>query len=170
MIALANTPAASVLPVVTLGVIGRMAAAGSIATAAFDWFGQSLSPMLGFANLAPMPLATEVWNVLFGTAYEPGGHLLHYVAGLVGYPIGWTFVAAPIAALVAPRLPVAFAVLAYGVGLWVFAMYFMATLVAGQPAFLGWTGITWVALVGHVLFAVVYAAAMQALSSLRDGR
>jgi hypothetical protein len=33
----------------------------------------------------------------------------------------------------------------------------MAHLVAGNPAFLGFTGITWVALVGHVLFALVAA-------------
>ena len=46
----------------------------------------------------------------------------------------------------------------YGVVLWAFALYVMAHLVAGMPAFLGWTGITWVALWGHVLFAVVAAA------------
>ena len=45
----------------------------------------------------------------------------------------------------------------YGVGLWIFALYIMAHLVAGNPAFLGFTGITWVALVGHVLFALVAA-------------
>jgi len=45
----------------------------------------------------------------------------------------------------------------YGVILWVFALYFMAHLIAGNAAFLGWTGITWVALVGHVVFAVVAA-------------
>lgn len=164
-----EAPVSSVLPDVNLGLIGRMIAAGSIATVAFDLFGQALSPMLGFANLAPVPLATQVWNVLFGMAYVPGGNLLHYLAGLIGYPIGWTFIAAPMAALVTPRLPQAVAVLAYGAALWVFAMYFMATLVAGQPAFLGWTGITWVALVGHVVFAVVYAASMNALAPRRSG-
>lgn len=45
----------------------------------------------------------------------------------------------------------------YGIALWVFALYFMAHLVAGNPAFLGFTGITWVALAGHILFAVVAA-------------
>ena len=37
-------------------------------------------------------------------------------------------------------------------------MFIMAHLIAGLPAFLGFTGITWVALVGHVLFALVAAA------------
>ena len=46
----------------------------------------------------------------------------------------------------------------YGVLLWVFALYVMAHLIAGNPPFLGFTGITWVALVGHVLFALVAAA------------
>jgi len=45
----------------------------------------------------------------------------------------------------------------YGVLLWVFALYVMAHLVASNPAFLNFTGITWVALVGHVLFALVAA-------------
>ncbi len=151
------------LPRLSSELVGRMAAAGSIATVAFDFFGQSLSPLLGFANLAPVPLATQVWSVLTGTTSVPMGHLLHYVAGLVGYPIGWTFIAAPLAALILPRLHWALAAVGYGIGLWVFAMYVMATLVVGQPAFLGFTGITWVALAGHILFALVYAAAMRAM-------
>jgi hypothetical protein len=53
--------------------------------------------------------------------------------------------------------------LAYGVALWIFALYIMAHLIAGNPAFLGFTGITWVALAGHVLFAVVAALAYRAM-------
>ena len=135
----------------------RMLVAGSIATVAFDYFGQSLSPMLGFANLAPVPLATQVWQVLFDVAYVPGGQLLHYLAGLVAYPLGWLLIAKPLARAVTPGLPPMIAAVAYGVGLWVFALYVMAHLIAGQPPFLNFTGITWVALVGHVLFAVVAA-------------
>ncbi|WP_211099991.1 hypothetical protein [Acuticoccus kandeliae] len=146
------------LPSLSLRTLWTMIVAGSVATVAFDFFGQALSPMLGFANLAPVPLATQSWQVLFGEAYAPGGHLMHYVAGLVAYPLGWMLLARPIAERVAPQLHWFVAATAYGVLLWVFALYIMAHLVAGNPAFLGFTGITWVALVGHVLFAWVAAA------------
>jgi hypothetical protein len=43
----------------------------------------------------------------------------------------------------------------------------MAHLIAGNPAFLGFTGITWVALAGHVLFAVVAAEAVHAMETKR---
>ncbi len=134
-----------------------MALAGACATVAFDFFGQSLSPMLGFANLAPVPLANNVIQTLFGATYKPGAEFLHYFAGMVAYPLGWMVLARPIARTLAPRLGWAVPAAVYGVLLWVFALYVMAHLVAGNPAFLGFTGITWVALVGHVLFALVAA-------------
>jgi len=40
-------------------------------------------------------------------------------------------------------------------------MFFLAHLIARLPAFLGFTGIIWVALVGHVLFAFVAAAVVR---------
>ncbi len=48
----------------------------------------------------------------------------------------------------------------YGFGLWVFAIGGI-TAVAGLPFFLGFTGITWVALIGHVLYGIVMVAVMQ---------
>jgi hypothetical protein len=134
-----------------------MLVAGALATVAFDFFGQSLSPGLGFASLAPVPLANSVIQTLFGAPFTPGAHFLHYLAGLVAYPLGWMLVARPLAARVAPGLPWWIAASLYGVALWVFALFVMAHLIAGMPAFLGFTGITWVALVGHVLFALVAA-------------
>ena len=49
-------------------------------------------------------------------------------------------------------------------GLWVFAIGIMASLVNGNAFFLGFTGITWVALAGHVLFALVCAWALRRMS------
>jgi len=145
----------------TLPGLVTMALAGACATVAFDFFGQSLSPMLGFANLAPVPLANNVIQTLFGAAYRPGAEFLHYFAGMVAYPLGWIVLARPIARTLAPGLGWAVAAVLYGVLLWIFALYVMAHLVAGNPAFLGFTGITWVALVGHVIFALVAASAMR---------
>ena len=155
-------PHAAALPEPTLATLVTLLHAGALATVAFDVFGQALSPGLGFAGLAPVPLATQVWQVLTGAAWSPAGHALHYVAGLVAYPLGWWLIARPLAARLAPGLHWLVPAAAYGVALWVFALYVMAHLVAGNPAFLGFAGIAWVALVGHVLFALVAAAVIEA--------
>lgn len=148
------------------GIAARAAAsilfAGATATVAFDFFGQALSPALGFAKLAPVGLANGVIGALFGNGWMPGAHALHYAAGVVAYPLGWLLLADPVARRIAPVLPWIAAAAAYGVVLWVFALYVMAHLVAGMPAFLGFGGITWVALVGHVVFAIVAAAVLRA--------
>lgn len=47
-------------------------------------------------------------------------------------------------------------------GLVAFALFVLAHLVLGMPAFLGFSGITWAALVGHVIYAGVLAAAVEA--------
>ena len=141
-----------------------MLVAGAVATVAFDFFGQSLSPLLGFATLAPVPLATQVVQVLTGVAAEPWGQFLHYLAGLVAYPVGWMVVEV-LRKRYAPSLNWLLAAILYGVALWVFALLVMASWIAGNPPFLGFTGITWVALFGHVLFAVVAAVVVRR----RDG-
>lgn len=129
--------------------------AGAASLLAFDIFGKVISPMLGFATLAPVPLANGVLNAIFGSGYRPGAEALHYFAGLIAYPAGWVLIAEPLRRMIAPWVPSLLAAVVYGVVLWVFALYFMAHLIAGNAPFLGWSGITWVALVGHVLFALV---------------
>ena len=143
-----------------------MILAGAVATVAFDFFGQSLTPMLGFASLAPVPLANGVIKAVFGATYNPGANLLHYIAGMIAYPVGWMFIAEPLARRITPALHWFVVAVIYGIGLWIFALYIMASLIAGQPAFLGFTGITWVALLGHVLFAIVAAMVVR----WRDGQ
>ncbi len=142
----------------TTGLVTATAVAGALSTVAFDFFGQSLSPGLGFANLAPVPLANQVIEVVTGAKSAPLAEFLHYTAGMVAYPLGWILIAEPLRARILPALPWLGAAVLYGVVLWVFALYFMAHLIAGNPAFLGFTGITWVALTGHILFAVVTAS------------
>ncbi|MEO0392714.1 MAG: hypothetical protein AAF213_05650 [Pseudomonadota bacterium] len=146
-----------VFPALTLKTVIITLLAGAFATVLFDLFGQALSPIAGFAKLAPVPLATQTWAVVFGERFVPGGHLLHYVAGLIAYPVGWLFIWQPIVQKAVPKLHWLVSSAMYGVGLWVFALYFMAHLVAGNPPFLNFTGITYVALAGHVLFAVAAA-------------
>lgn len=154
-------PRGRTLPRLDAALVWTMLLSGAVATVAFDVFGQSLSPGLGFSNLAPVPLANNVIQVLFGAPWRPGAEFLHYVAGLVAYPLGWLLVARPLAARLTPGLAWWGAAALYGVALWVFALYVMAHLVAGNPPFLGFTGITWVALIGHVIYALVAAAVVR---------
>ncbi len=149
-------------PLRTRATLVTLFVAGSLATIAFELFGQALSPLFGFARLAPAGLADGVIKTILGANISGGGHLLHYLVGLLGYAIGWMFVAEPIARRFAPSLPTLVAAAIYGVVLWVFALFVMAHLVVGMPAFLGFTGITWVALVGHVIYAVVLAVVVDA--------
>ena len=149
----------------TVAALVTMLQAGALATVAFDFFGQALSPGLDFSRLAPVGLATQVWQALTGASWSPAGHALHYLAGLIAYPAGWLFVARPLSRLVAPGLHWAGPAILYGVALWAFALYVVAHLVAGNPPFLGFAGIAWVALAGHVLYALVTAGVSEARAS-----
>jgi len=149
------------LPAIDRSTLSTMVVAGALATLAFDAFGQGISPLLGFAALAPVPLAQSVLKTVFGLNGAPAAHLLHYFTGLVAYALGWMLIAHPLAQRFVPDLPWWLAAVAYGIALWIFALFIMAHLVAGLPAFLGFTGITWVALIGHVIYAVVLAAVIE---------
>jgi len=156
------TDAAHDLPAIDRRTLATTFVAGAIATLAFDAFGQGISPLLGFATLASVPLAQTVLKTVFGLDSTPAAHLLHVFTGIVAYALGWVLVARPLARRIMPELPWWLAAVAYGIALWIFALYVMAHLVAGLPAFLGFTGITWVALIGHVVYAVVLAAMIEA--------
>ena len=135
--------------------------AGALATVAFDAFGQAISPLFGYAKLAPVGLAGGTLKTLFGANPAGAAYLLHIVTGLVFYTLGYFMIARPVQTAVMPRLHWSLTAVAYGVALWIFALYIMAHLVVGMPAFLGFTGITWVALWGHIVFALVAAAVIE---------
>lgn len=135
--------------------------AGAFATIAFDAFGQGLSPLLGYAKLAPVGLAGATLKSVFGAAPSGAAHLLHALTGMIFYVIGYYAIARPIQRAVLPQLHWSITATVYGVALWVFALYGMAHLVAGMKPFLGFTGITWVALWGHIVYALVAAAVLE---------
>ncbi len=165
---------AAAFPAITLDTLVTIVVAGALATVAFDFFGQTLSPLLRSiaspflgAKLAPVPLASQVLSTVTGVPGRELGALgipygLHTLTGLVAYPLGYLLVVRPLHQRVAPGLPWVVPAALYGVALWVFALYVMAHLVAGNPAFLGWGGLTWVALWGHVIFALVAATVIEA--------
>ena len=137
-------------------------AAGAIATVTFDAFGQGLSPLLGLAKLAPVGLAQQTLKTVLGDVPKGLADLLHVFTGMFAYTLGYLLIARPIQQRIMPSLPWLVTAIVYGVVLWVFALYVMAHLVAGNKPFLGFTGITWVALWGHIIFAVVAAWIMEA--------
>jgi hypothetical protein len=136
--------------------------AGAFATIAFDAFGQGLAPMFGYAKLAPVGLANQTLNTVFDSVPKGTAHLLHVFTGMVAYTLGYLMIARPVQKAVMPKMHWSLTAAAYGVALWVFALYVMAHLVAGNKPFLGFSGITWVALWGHIVFAVVAAWIMEA--------
>ncbi len=129
--------------------------AGAIATAAFEIYGKVISPLLGSSNIAPVPLAASVFKAIAGFSSRPAANFLHYFAGVVAYPFAFAFIARPLWQKIAPDLPWYLVAIAFGCLQWVFAVYVMAHLIAGQAAFLGFTGITWAALYAHIVYALV---------------
>lgn len=136
-------------------------AAGALATIAFDTFGQALSPLFGYAKLAPVGLAGATLKATFGVNPSGAAYLLHSLTGLLFYVIGYAAIARPVQRAILPNLHWSITAAVYGVALWAFALYGMAHLVAGMKPFLGFTGITWVALWGHVVYALVAAAVLE---------
>lgn len=141
---------------------GLMFIAGFFATVAFDLWGQVISPGLGFANLSPHGLAKSLLGAYGLPNGDFAGYFVHfYLVGLIGYPLGWLYVFRPVWARVAGvrgwLLPAAL----YWVGLWIFAIGGITAL-AGLPFFLDFTGITWVALAGHVIYGVILVAVLRA--------
>ena len=146
---------------ISLATLGMMFVAGFFATLAFDFWGQVVSPALGFASLSPHGLAKSLLGSLGLPNGDFAGYFMHfYLVGLIGYPIGWLFIFAPVWQRVVGHTPWVIPATIYGVGLWVFAIGGI-TVIAGLPFFLGFSGITWIALVGHTLYGIVLVAVLQ---------
>jgi hypothetical protein len=162
---MSTSTSAPALPGLTVETLGLMLISGMFGTMAFDFWGQVISPGLGWANLSPHGLAKSLLGTLGLPSGDFAGYFMHfYLVGLIGYPVGWLFIFKPIWDRVvgADRgwfLPSA----VYGFGLWIFAIGGI-TAIAGLPFFLNFTGITWVALIGHVLYGIVMVAVMRLIA------
>ncbi|OKL43567.1 hypothetical protein [Pseudovibrio exalbescens] len=83
--------------------------------------------------------------------------MIHLLTGIVVFPLVYLLVARPFLKVILPQLPWWVIGLGFGFGLWVFALYFMAHLVGGSPAFLDFIPLVWASLVGHALYGLVTA-------------
>lgn len=146
---------ATALPALSGRTLMLALVSGSVATIAFDIWGQAVAPALGLGNLAPVPLARGTLQLFLGLDSEAAAQFMHlFLVGLVAYPLGWLMIARPLLGRLAPGLGWLGASAIYGVGLWVFAIGMVASTVTGA-FFLHFTTITWLALVGHTLYGIV---------------
>ena len=127
--------------------------AGIAADLTWEIWARLLTPLWVGGPLEPAALVQSV----FGLSNRPLAEIIHLVVGFLFYPLGYLFIARPLARTLTPWLPWWLVALGYGLGLWIFALYVMAHLIAGLPAFLGFIPLTWASLVGHLLFALVLA-------------
>jgi hypothetical protein len=148
----------SLFPAVTSRLIVTALLAGLAADLTWEVWARGITPFLVGGPLEPAALVQSV----FGLASRPVAELIHLVVGVVFYPLGYLFVARPLQRAILPGLPTVPTGAGFGVGLWVFALYVMAHLIAGLPAFLGFGALAWASLVGHVLFGIVVALAVRA--------
>jgi hypothetical protein len=138
--------------------LGRFIIPGIAGLVVWEVFARLVAPLwIGFA-LDPTALIEKA----FGISGVPA-QFLHLLAALVIFPVGYVLVVKPVQERLVPRLPWPLAGLGYGVGLWVFAMYGMASLLGGAPPFLGFEPIAWASLVGHLGLGIGIAGADAAL-------
>ena len=145
--------------------LGLMFVSGFFATLAFDFWGQVISPALGFGALSPHGLARSLLGTLGLPNSNFAGYFMHfYIVGLIGYPLGWLAVFKPIwTRLDRWEMPWFVPATIYGFGLWVVAIGGITTF-SGLPFFLNFGTITWVALVGHVAYGIALVAVMERMA------
>lgn len=140
-----TAPSSLALPPMTLPTAGRVLAAGVAGLAAWEVFARLVAPQIwGFG-----PEPTQLIEAALGIG-GIGAQVLHILTGLLFFPAFYLLVARPLARAMVPALPWWALALGYGIALWVFAMYFMASLLAGMPPFLEFGAVTWASLFGHL--------------------
>lgn len=154
---IAASGSSTLLPPLTGGLIVTALVAGVAADLSWEVWARAITPVLVGGPLQPAALVQSV----FGFSNWALAELIHAIVGIVFYPLGFLYVARPIARVVTPFLPWWVVGLGFGIGLWVFALYVMAHLIAGLPPFLGFIPLTWASLGGHMLFGLVCAAVVR---------
>lgn len=132
------------MPSVTLRGAGRLVAVGAVGLIIWEAFARLAAPLWIGSVLDP----TGLIEMVVGLSGFPA-QALHLLTGLVIYPAFYLCAVRPLARRLTPGLPWIVTGFGYGAALWVFAMYVMASLLGGAPAFLGFEPIAWASLVGH---------------------
>ncbi|MBH0237193.1 hypothetical protein [Methylobrevis albus] len=146
-------PDRQLFPAVTPALAVTIVLAGLSADVLWEVWARLITPIFVGGPLEPAGLVQSV----FGLQSRFLAELIHAAVGIIAYPIGYLFVARPLQRALLPGLPLLLTGIGFGIGLWIFALYVMAHLIAGLPAFLGFIPLTWASLVGHVIFGVTVA-------------
>lgn len=131
--------------------------AGIAAEVTWEIWARFITPLWVGGPLEPAALVQDVFKL----QSRFHGEVIHFLVGLIAYPIGYLLIAQPLARAIVPWMPWWLVAMGYGTGLWIFALYIMAHLIAGHPPFLGFIPLTWASLVGHLAFAVALAAVVR---------
>jgi hypothetical protein len=150
-------PSGGLFPPFTPAVLGTAVLAGLAADLTWEVWARAITPLLVGGPLQPAALVQSV----FGFSSWFWAEVIHAVVGILFYPLGYLYIARPVARVVTPFLPWWVVGIGFGIGLWVFALYVMAHLFAGLPPFLGFIPLAWASLAGHILFGVITAAVVR---------
>ena len=153
------SPNRSLFPAIHADLVRAILMAGIAADVTWEIWARVITPLWVGGPLEPAGLIQSV----FGFRNLLAAELIHAIVGVIFYPIGYLFIARPLQRMIVPGLPLVLTGIGFGTGLWVFALYVMAHLFAGFPAFLGFIPLTWASLVGHILFGLVVAHVIHAL-------
>lgn len=148
---------ADLLPPLTVATLMTAVLAGAAAGLVWEGWARLVTPLLVGGPLQPAALVRSV----FGLDSWFWAEIIHAVVGVVFYPLGYLYIARPLARIVTPILPWWAVGAGFGVGLWIFALYVMAHLIAGLPPFLGFVPLAWASLADHVVFGVTTAAVVR---------
>jgi hypothetical protein len=140
-------------PPLTAELVVTALLAGIAADVTWEFWARVITPFIPGVG-GPLEPAALVQSV-FGLESRFVGELIHLIVGFAFYPLGYLFIARPIAQAVVPGLPWWLVAIGFGLGLWVFALYVMAHLIAGLPAFLGFIPLAWASCAGHIIFGLV---------------
>jgi len=133
--------------------------AGIAADLTWEFWARVITPFLPGVG-GPLEPAALVQSV-FGLDSRFIAEMIHLVVGFVFYPLGYLFIARPLQRLIIPGLPWYLTAAGFGIGLWIFALYVMAHLIAGLPAFLDFIPLAWASCGGHIIFGLVVGAVVK---------
>ena len=160
---IAVTPAASIprqlFPPLDAETMITSLIAGVAADLTWEFWARVITPFIPGVG-GPLEPAALVQSV-FGLESRLVGEIVHLVVGFLFYPLGYLFIARPLQRLIIPGLPWYLTAAGFGIGLWIFALYVMAHLIAGLPAFLDFIPLAWASCGGHIIFGLVVGAVVK---------